>query len=89
MVRGDVVTTAGAHLPSAISHQKVQMTMDNHRRRNTAAQTSDSAPHSPESTISRKITFRIVPMLFLGALLSYVDRTNIGVAKLEVGPAAA
>ncbi|QTJ67288.1 MULTISPECIES: MFS transporter [Rhodococcus] len=60
------------------------MTMDNHRRRNTAAQTSDSAPHSPESTISRKITFRIVPMLFLGALLSYVDRTNIGVAKLEM-----
>src|SRR5690606_28071677 len=53
-------------------------------RRNTAAQPYESGPPSPESTISRKISFRIVPMLFLGALLSYVDRTNIGVAKLEM-----
>ncbi|WP_229581053.1 MFS transporter [Rhodococcus rhodochrous] len=58
--------------------------MDNHRRQNTAAQPYESGPPSPESTISRKISFRIVPMLFLGALLSYVDRTNIGVAKLEM-----
>lgn len=60
------------------------MTMDNRRRRNTAAQKLGSAPESRESTISRKISFRIVPMLFLGALLSYVDRINIGVAKLEM-----
>ncbi|QDQ90260.1 MFS transporter [Rhodococcus sp. WB9] len=57
------------------------MTMDNHRRPNAAEHTTD---YAPGSSISRKISFRIVPMLFLAALLSYVDRTNIGVAKLQM-----
>lgn len=83
MVRGDVVTSRWDTNPSAIHPQKVQMTMDKHRL-NTAVQTPDSPTENLESAVSRKIAFRIVPMLFLGALLSYVDRTNIGVAKLEM-----
>ncbi len=35
-----------------------------------------------ESGAIRKFTVRVIPLLFLAAVLSYIDRTNIGVAKL-------
>jgi MFS family permease len=40
-------------------------------------------PHE-ENLLYRKIIFRIVPLFFLGFVLSYLDRVNIGFAKLQM-----
>lgn len=31
----------------------------------------------------RKITWRLVPLLFLAYVISYIDRINVGYAKLD------
>jgi MFS family permease len=37
-----------------------------------------------EDVLYRRIIFRIVPLFFLGFVLSYLDRVNIGFAKLQM-----
>jgi sugar phosphate permease len=39
---------------------------------------------STEDDIFRKITFRLVPFLFLCYLAAYLDRVNVGFAKLQM-----
>ncbi|WP_345816484.1 MFS transporter [Paraburkholderia sp. PREW-6R] len=48
-----------------------------------AADTSPAAPGSLDA-IYRKIAWRLMPMLFLGFVVSYLDRSNIGFAKLQM-----
>ncbi|HXP96228.1 MAG TPA: MFS transporter [Telmatospirillum sp.] len=43
------------------------------------AQTSDE-----EDALYRKVIFHIVPLFFLGFIVSYLDRVNIGFAKLQM-----
>jgi sugar phosphate permease len=50
----------------------------------------DAATYIDEQTIAeedalyRKVIFRIVPLFFLGFIVSYLDRVNIGFAKLQM-----
>ncbi|MDR3437382.1 MFS transporter [Telmatospirillum sp.] len=37
-----------------------------------------------EDSLYRKVVFRIVPLFFLGFIVSYLDRVNIGFAKLQM-----
>jgi MFS family permease len=37
-----------------------------------------------ESAVYRKVTWRLIPFLFLCYILSYVDRVNVGYAKLQM-----
>src|SRR5512137_649038 len=37
-----------------------------------------------EAAVYRKITWRILPFLFLCYVLAYVDRVNVGFAKLQM-----
>jgi sugar phosphate permease len=39
-----------------------------------------------EDALYRKVIFRIVPLFFLGFIVSYLDRVNIGFAKLQMTP---
>jgi len=44
-----------------------------------------TSPDTPvETAIYRKITWRIMPFLFLCYVLAYVDRVNVGFAKLQM-----
>jgi D-galactonate transporter len=45
--------------------------------------TSPTSPADPEARALRKVTWRIMPFLFLVYVLSYLDRVNIGYAKLQ------
>lgn len=38
-----------------------------------------------ESAVFRKVTLRLVPFLFILYLVAYIDRVNIGFAKLQMG----
>ncbi len=47
--------------------------------------TTNSAPPVPsEAAVYRKITWRIMPFLFFCYVLAYVDRVNVGFAKLQM-----
>jgi D-galactonate transporter len=46
-------------------------------------ETIPSAPQT-EASVYRKITWRIMPFLFLCYVLAYVDRVNVGFAKLQM-----
>src|ERR1700739_1503320 len=48
-----------------------------------AAQAGVSHDAALEASALRKITWRIMPFLFLVYVLSYLDRVNIGYAKLQ------
>ncbi|MBA5790313.1 MFS transporter, partial [Escherichia coli] len=37
-----------------------------------------------EDALYRKVILRIVPLFFLGFIMSYLDRVNIGFAKLQM-----
>ena len=37
-----------------------------------------------EKTVYRKVTWRLIPFLFLCYILSYIDRVNVGFAKLQM-----
>ena len=49
------------------------------------------APLAPDEgllrTGSRKITIRLLPLLLIGYLVSYIDRTNLGFAALTMNQA--
>src|SRR5580704_14371150 len=38
----------------------------------------------PETAIYRKVTWRLMPFLFACYILAYVDRVNVGFAKLQM-----
>lgn len=42
------------------------------------------ADPTSEDALYRKIIWRIVPLFFFGFMLSYLDRVNIGIAKLQM-----
>jgi D-galactonate transporter len=44
----------------------------------------DSFPLSMEKAVYRKVTWRLIPFLFLCYILSYLDRVNVGFAKLQM-----
>lgn len=48
-----------------------------------AQQAGPIAP-AAEDALYRKVIWRIVPLFFLGFMLSYLDRVNIGIAKLQM-----
>jgi len=41
---------------------------------------------SPLRTGARKATIRLLPLLLIGYLVSYIDRTNAGFAALTMNP---
>ena len=43
-----------------------------------------TSPSTVEAAIYRKVDFRIVPFLFLCYILAYLDRVNVGFAKLQM-----
>jgi D-galactonate transporter len=49
---------------------------------------TEASPADPDSTreraILRKITWRLLPMLFLCYIIAYIDRINVGFAKLQL-----
>lgn len=45
---------------------------------------ADSIDAAAEDAVYRKINWRIVPILFIGFVFNYMDRTNIGFAKLQM-----
>jgi D-galactonate transporter len=42
------------------------------------------APSSLENSVYRKVTWRLLPYLFLCYILAYIDRVNVGFAKLQM-----
>ncbi len=40
--------------------------------------------HEFESAVFTKIAWRLVPLLFLGYFVAYLDRVNVGFAKLQM-----
>jgi sugar phosphate permease len=48
------------------------------------AQDADMYDKTLEDAAYRKITWRVVPILFIGFVFNYMDRTNIGFAKLQM-----
>ncbi len=42
------------------------------------------APEQSEAAVYRKVTWRLMPFLFLCYILAYVDRVNVGFAKLQM-----
>lgn len=46
--------------------------------------TSELPIHSESDHVYRKITLRIVPLLFICYMLNYIDRVNIGYAQLQM-----
>ncbi|MBZ5583745.1 MAG: MFS transporter [Acidobacteriia bacterium] len=42
------------------------------------------APEESEAAVYRKVTWRLMPYLFLCYILAYVDRVNVGFAKLQM-----
>ena len=49
----------------------------------TAGALSESGPAS-EAAIFRRIAWRIIPLLFLGYIVAFLDRVNVGFAKLQM-----
>ena len=46
---------------------------------------SDASPAAPSDAATfRKIAWRIVPLLFLGYIVAFLDRVNVGFAKLQM-----
>ena len=37
-----------------------------------------------EKSVYRKVTWRLIPFLFLCYIFAYVDRVNVGFAKLQM-----
>src|ERR1700744_1335484 len=37
-----------------------------------------------EAALYRKVAFRLIPILFLGYFVAYLDRVNVGFAKLQM-----
>lgn len=48
------------------------------------AVTTSTATPQPDADVYRKITWRIMPFLFFCYVLAYVDRVNVGFAKLQM-----
>ncbi len=48
----------------------------------------DPLPHSAaansDDALYRRISWRLIPMLFIGYMVSYLDRTNVGYAQLQM-----
>ena len=44
----------------------------------------NTTPVSREQAIIRKVTWRIIPFVFLLYIVSYLDRANIGYAALQM-----
>jgi len=48
----------------------------------------DPLPHSVaacnDDVLYRRISWRLIPMLFIGYMVSYLDRTNVGYAQLQM-----
>ncbi len=42
------------------------------------------APDQSEDAVYRKVTWRLMPYLFLCYILAYVDRVNVGFAQLQM-----
>src|SRR5579859_1204594 len=42
------------------------------------------APMDPRTALYRKVTWRLIPFLFACYILAYVDRVNVGFAKLQM-----
>jgi D-galactonate transporter len=45
---------------------------------------SDTSPAAFEASVYRKVTWRLIPVLFSCYILAYVDRVNVGFAKLSM-----
>ncbi len=45
---------------------------------------NSSAQKSDENAVYRKVTWRLIPLLFLCYILAYIDRVNVGFAKLSL-----
>lgn len=43
-----------------------------------------SAAASSDDALYRRISWRLIPMLFIGYMVSYLDRTNVGYAQLQM-----
>jgi D-galactonate transporter len=50
----------------------------------TAARPLDDAHDARRDAMYRKITWRLIPLLFLAYVISYIDRINVGYAKLQM-----
>lgn len=44
----------------------------------------DASAHAAESTVYRKVTWRLLPFLMLCYVVAYLDRVNVGFAKLQM-----
>jgi MFS family permease len=49
-----------------------------------AAQPSPAQSASEESALFRRIALRLIPLLFLGYIAAFLDRVNVGFAKLQM-----
>ncbi len=46
---------------------------------------TDAAPDAPfEAATFRKVAWRVIPLLFLGYIVAFLDRVNVGFAKLQM-----
>ena len=46
--------------------------------------TGHSIPPDAEAAVYRKVTLRLIPFLFLLYLVAFIDRVNVGFAKLQM-----
>jgi D-galactonate transporter len=48
------------------------------------SETALAVPESSADSTYRKVAFRIMPILFVGYIIAYLDRVNVGFAKLQM-----
>lgn len=62
------------------------MAISQNSLQNRSDHTGETArtPADTERAVYRKVTWRLIPFLFLCYILSYVDRVNVGFAKLQM-----
>ena len=46
--------------------------------------TPNRSPASAHDSLYNKIAWRIMPIMFLGYIIAYLDRVNVGFAKLQM-----
>src|SRR5262245_56458597 len=50
----------------------------------TPAAPSDELSSADQSRVSKRVTLRLIPLLFCCYVIAYVDRINVGFAKLQL-----
>ena len=66
-------------------HSGTLLNQETHSLKPSVAPSITSTAEAPEDSVYRKVFWRIVPFLMLCYVVAYLDRVNVGFAKLQMG----